>query len=255
MFKRSMSFLSLVSRSSPRLSSVSYKSVTLIRNFSASTINLKKKAVKKEAGKSIIKDDLEEEAAVPEFNISIFEKRYKEALATFNKKSQELKQGKANAKIFDHLVISLDHKKESLLPEIALVTVKAGRGLVVTVYEPKNVKHIISAVIGMNLNMNPQIDPKNPQILNIALPPVTSATKKEMVKDLKHEFEHFKTSPSKHSLNGIREDAMKIIRQIKNSKGASKDDANKINKTFEVVHKKYMDELLANYKTLEKSLH
>ena len=132
----------------------------------------------------------------------------------FKEKVAVVRQGKFTPSVLEEIIVKTHDHTDEPLKNIARVASKGPRTLTITVFDPHNVKHITAAVIGSDLNLNPQPDPKSPeQVLRVPLPPATAESKKEIIKQLRHEYEHFRNSAAKKSLTGIREHALKAIRR------------------------------------------
>ncbi|ODV96797.1 hypothetical protein PACTADRAFT_22617, partial [Pachysolen tannophilus NRRL Y-2460] len=177
------------------------------------------------------------------------EKNFEKCLDAHQKKITEIKLGKSNPKLFDRLKLNIDGK-EVLFTAVAQTTTKGGRSLNVTVFDPKNAKTVVSAILASGLNMNPEMDTKNPQLLTVPLPPPTAESKMENLKNLKENFEYFKNNNSnKFSLNFVRSEYLKNFKKSKLD-----DDLKKTVAEIEKLHKKYAELLNEQFKAAEKSL-
>lgn len=173
--------------------------------------------------------------------------RYSQTLDLLKKKLNEAKQGKTNPQIFDQLKFP----NGSLFTDIASTSTRGKNSLLITVFDPKETKNVISLIMGANLNLNPEKIPNNEQQLKIALPPPTKESRLELVKDLKQLTEEFKNSMSfKYSLGFIRRD---ILNKMK-SFNKKENDVAKVLKTLETTHKDYINKLQDQLKQAEKSV-
>lgn len=95
----------------------------------------------------------------------------------------KLRAGRAEPSILENLDVIVDKAdgKKTPLKELAHVVTK-GRALAVSVYEAANVKKIVSAIQVAELNLQPVVDAKNPQLVNVPVPPPTMESRKEMGK-------------------------------------------------------------------------
>lgn len=222
------------------------------RPFSTGFAALKKA---KKGGKQDAKSHHQEAAAQetqeedPSAVLKPLEASLKESIEVFKKRVNETKQGTANANIFDKLEVPVAHKEVYPFTSVAQTSLK-GRNLIITVFDPNNVKHVVSSVLGSGLNMNPQQVPNFPQQLKVALPPPTAETRSEILAALKRDFEHFKQSPSKHSLGSARQHALKQLKGFEKKN----DKVKKVLQDVEKIYKKYLDELQTQFKAAEKSV-
>lgn len=231
----------------PLLGSLFY---TPNRQFSTSSVAFKKGGKAKgklKADKSDVTEKQPEGVDQRQF-LEALEKKYKEALEMYRKKSLESKLGKADARILDHLTIKLPHNETAKFTDVAQTTLK-GRTLMITLFDPSVAKSVVLAVIGADLNLNPQVDLKNPQLLKAPLPAATADLKLEAVKNLKAVYNTFKSSNSKHAFTTIRADAVKTAKKD----AGSEDESRKLVQKIEALNKDYNKKLADALKEFEKS--
>lgn len=193
------------------------------------------------------------ESAAQVVNVADLTAKFEASVEAFKEKAVVVRQGKLTPAVIEAIPVTTHNHTEEPLRNIARVAMKGPRTMTVTVFEPSNVKHIVAAVLAANLNLNPQPDPKSPeQILRIPLPPTTSETKKEILKTLKTEFQHFKSSASKKSLSAVREAALKQVKKAE--KTLSKDEQFAVKATVEKLFKKSTDSLQDALKQAETAV-
>lgn len=218
------------------------------RFFQRSAALLKKKPAKgrKDDSAAAAEDDEVILVNVKEY-VTEANDRYSQTLDLFKKKLNEAKQGKTNPEIFDLLKLP----NGSLFTDVASTSARGKGTLLVTVFDPKDTKNIISLIMGANLNLNPEKIPNNEQQLKVALPPPTKESRLELVKNLKQMTEEFKNSLSfKYSLGFIRRD---ILNKMK-SFNKKENDVAKVLKNLETTHKDYITKLQDQLKQAEKSV-
>lgn len=240
---------SYLTRSAPSTSTSS-----TFRPFSSSSTLYKKggaKASKHEKGskKSAPAESADEETAPILDLIKLDEvaTKMENSLTHFKDRCSVLRQGKYTPAALEDIMVSTSSHSEEPIKNIARVALKGPRNMTITAFDANNVKHIISAVLAANMNLNPQPDPKQEQVLRVPLPPSTSETKKEIVKNIKHEYEHWRNSKTKNSLTSIREDAMKVLKKA----GASKDEERTVKTKIEDIFKTHANKLADIYKQAE----
>lgn len=225
--------------------------VPQIRGFSSSLVTFKKvkagKASSKHSSKVVEEEPLSQED--PSLILKELEAKYQESLNHFREKVAVTKQGNSNPNLFDDLKVALNHGEVADFLSIAQTSLK-GRNLIITVFDPIYAKHVISAILQTNLNLNPEHVPNMPQQLKVSLPPVTRETKLDIVKELKKNFEFFKNSNSfKYSLSSNRADALKELKQFKKN-----DQTKKTTNDIEKLHKKYTNDLQELFRSAEKQI-
>lgn len=192
----------------------------------------------------------EEEEATPILDLIKLDEitsKMEASLAHFKDRCAVLRQGKYTPAALEEIIVSTSAHTEEPIKNIARVALKGPRNITITAFDTHNVKHIISAVLAANLNLNPQPDPKQEQVLRVPLPPSTSETKKEIAKNIKNEYEHWRNSKTKRSLISIREDAMKVLKKA----GASKDEERTIKNKIEEIFKNNANKLAEILKQAE----
>ncbi|ODV86489.1 hypothetical protein CANARDRAFT_6954 [[Candida] arabinofermentans NRRL YB-2248] len=221
------------------------------RMFSTSPITHAKKVPKSKAGKGKKgkgnSKEVEEEEDIEEFEPKVvlkeLEEKFKGCLEEFQETCKLIKMGNSNPKVFDQLKIKLAGNEEVNFNEVAQMTSK-GKRMLVTVYEPNNVKRVISSILAMEKNLIPKVDPKNEQVLVIETGSTDSVVSQRQ-KDLKKAYDNYKTNhSSKVSLVKIRGDA---IRESKSYKGP-KDLLTKLSADIHAMHNVYADKMQEVFK-------
>ncbi|CCF60105.1 hypothetical protein KAFR_0J00370 [Kazachstania africana CBS 2517] len=210
----------------------------LIRPLHTSRLLLKKK----NRGSKANEDDIE--VVDLKLYLNQAKERYSKILELQKQKLVELKQGNANPNIFNALVMPSGKK----FTDIAITSLRGKNSLLVTVFNPKDTKNVVSTILAANLNLTPERLPDNEQQLRIMLPPPTAESRLKVIKDSKELFESFKSSNSKHSMGSIRRDILDKL------KGIQMDDfQKKCIKDLETIHKDYMNQLKEQYKKFEST--
>ncbi|KAG7696883.1 hypothetical protein KL930_002667 [Ogataea haglerorum] len=219
--------LKFAARNTPRFQSLFW------RPFSGTSFVLKSK------GKSKSNDEEINPSAI----LQDVDTQFQSVLDKYKKKITEIKLGKADPQIFNKLKVKVENGT-ALFTDIAQTTLK-GKFLTITVFDPKNSKRIISAILGANLNLNAEEDPKNPQLLRVALPSTTKDLKEKQAKELKENFNIFRASSA-----SIRAHVLKDLKKVR----GSADTLRKLLSDIEKTHKNHIERLTHAYKEAEKSL-
>ncbi|CAI4039417.1 hypothetical protein SMKI_08G0820 [Saccharomyces mikatae IFO 1815] len=208
------------------------------RSFSQSLSILKKKG-------SIPAERVEEDEVDVNDLLKKAEAQFKKTLETQKQKLNEIKQGNFNPKVFNSLTFRNNRK----FTDIATTSLKGKNALLITVFDPKDVKTVISGVLAANLNLTPERVPNNDLQLKVSLPPPTTESRLKVTKDLKRVFEEYKQSSLKDSLGTIRGSILKEFKSFK------KDDAvRKAERDLEKLHKDYVGKLHDQFQQVEKSV-
>lgn len=218
-----------------------------VRGFFNSA-SFQKKAKK---GAKIVEEEPVYQDALERIDIDAAKQRLQGVIDRFAKYANDAKLGKSNPKVFDNLTVHTDHG-EMPYTSVAQTSIK-GRNFIITVYDPVNVKHIINSVLGSDLNLNPIADPSNKLTLKVPLPPVTTESKKESVKELKGTYEKLRNGSGtgkNGSLLSIRTEIRHKLTKNKKLDNAETEVWN----DFEKIHKTYSAKLADLMKTAETAI-
>ncbi|AMD19205.1 HBR304Cp [Eremothecium sinecaudum] len=174
-------------------------------------------------------------------------KRYETAVELYKKKLATKKLGGADPNMFNHLTVE---KLNSKFTDVAATSMKGRNALLITVFDPKDTKHIISTILSSGMNINPERVPNNEQQLKVTLPPFTTETRQACCKELKQLFEEYKGTGSKNSLGSIRSSVMKEMKALQKKN----DKVDKAIQDIEKLHKKYIDLMQDQLKQAQKNV-
>lgn len=226
------------------------------RSFTSSSILYAKKGKKenkkdKKGNKNDKNLDAEPEIVLePKKILSDLKVKFDTSFDEFNKKLTAIKMGKSNPDIFDNLKIKIDSSYTANFKEVATVSSK-GNFLNVVVFDPNHTKRIISSILEANLNLNPEQDPNNEQLLKIKLPNSTKEVKTQQIKEMKELLDQYKSNNGfKSSLQAIRSVFMKDLKNVDGSKDIVKKISTDIDSTFKSYSEKMTDAFKKNEKTL-----
>ncbi|CAR24873.1 Rrf1p [Lachancea thermotolerans CBS 6340] len=208
--------------------------------------NLLKKASKKSGKGKIDEEEPTEVVDVKQYVLKA-KTQFSVTLDLHKKKLSEIRAGSASPSIFDKLSVG---KENSKFTDVATTSMKGKNSLIVTVFDPKDTKSVVSSILAAGLNLNPEKIPNNDQQLKISLPPPTTETRKQTCKQLKEVFEEFKNSANKNSLGHIRGD---ILKQLKNI-DKKNDSVKKVIQDLDKLHKEYTNTLQEQLKQAEKNV-
>lgn len=235
-------------RAAANILNLSARTCTWNRPFSVSTANWAKKKGKTggKTGKNTEPEEEVELVDVKEY-VSKASKEFEKTVDLFKKKLAEKKVGSASTSIFDELKVGKEGWK---FTDLATTSMKGRNALIVTVFDPKDTKNVISAIMGAGLNLNPEKIPDNEQQLKVALPPVTTETRQGICKELKKVFEDYKHSSFKFSLGHIRGEILKDLKKLQKQN----DGVKKVIQDVEKLHKDYTTKLQDQLKQAEKAV-
>lgn len=232
----------------------------LRRSFSATTSACAKKSkkdTKKDTKRANSKasadagEDAEEIVLDPKAILAGLKTKYDDSFTQFTKKLTEMKMGRANPAIFDKLKVKIDDSYVATFPEIAMTAMKGTSFLNITVFDPSHTKRVVSAILDADMNLNPEVDPKNEQLLKVKLPNSTKELKAKQIKQMKELLDLFKSNATfKYSLQSIRASFMKDLKNVE----GSKDIVRKLTTDIDASYKTYAEKFTTAFKNTEKSM-
>lgn len=151
------------------------------------------------------------------------------AVEHFKQDLKNLRTGKANPSVFDHVTVEV-YGSSMRLKELANVTAPEARMLLITPFDPKTAGAISKGIEKANLNLQPILDG---HVIRVPIPPMDESMRKEMVKLGKKKVEEAKVA--------IREIRRKQNEQARKQK-ADGDLTEDLMKKFEKNIQDYTDQ-------------
>ncbi|KAI5780685.1 ribosome recycling factor-domain-containing protein [Peziza echinospora] len=150
----------------------------------------------------------------------------------------------------EHLPVILDKTADppttAPLRDLAHITPKSGRSLLITLYESANAKRVISAIQKADLNMQPIQDPTNALVLTVPLPPPTKEGREKMGEMVVKTGEK-----ARNELKLLRAASHKLIKGLKNERP---DDVRKADQRLEKIVKAEDDEMKKVVEAVKKAV-
>ncbi|KAK9368595.1 ribosome recycling factor-domain-containing protein [Lipomyces kononenkoae] len=231
---------------------VGYRSNLIIHNHTAfrRQFGITPVVQKKKASKSAKEQqqDKDNDIEVAVYDPQSFKSSCDKILADLKANIQEARMGKTDLKTLNGLKIQINSQK-IVLESLGQVSLRGGRHIIVSVYDPQTVKAVSAGILAANLNMNPQVDPSNSQTLLIPIPPPTRESRQATAKFIKSLVESAKksgpagtTTANKKSIHHERAKAMAAVQLMKQA-SYSKDMTMKLESQIEKINKDYLAQL------------
>lgn len=211
---------------------------------------IKKKESKKKnnkKGKIDKGSDIDDEFAESKIDIDSFKDRMNKAVDAFSKELLKLRTGRPDPKMLDDVRVEC-YGSSSELSQIAQVSAKGAKELIVNVFDQTLTSTVINSIRNANLGLNPK-DSSDGASFIIPIPKTTSETRKENVNRAKALREKTKTT-----LNKYRQDILKTVTKEKKDKIISDDDAFAHTKDIDSVTEDYQKKANEALKEREKQL-
>ncbi len=135
--------------------------------------------------------------------INAGEEKMSKTIESFKKELQTVKTGRANPAILNKVEV-VYYGTPTPLNQIAAISAADAQVLVIKPYDKNILRDIEKAILVANLNLTPQNDGS---VIRIVFPPLTEQTRKQLVKEVKANCEHFKVA--------IRNVRREMIEQLK----------------------------------------
>jgi ribosome recycling factor len=180
------------------------------------------------------------------FDTKKYEVKMDEAIAHLEGELRKVRTGRAHAGMLDGVTAEV-YGTQMPLNQVANVTAPEGTLLQVTPFDPSTLQAIAGAIRNnQTLGLNPSDDG---HVIRIAVPPLTEERRREMVKQLGDKVEQ-----SRVQLRGVRQDALKEAKKMKDAKELSEDDVKRIESGIDDDMKKYQAKIDAAFAAKEKEL-
>ena len=150
--------------------------------------------------------------------IQSIEERMKKTLASLKEGFASLRTGRASVSLFDRIRVDYFGEK-SPLNQVANITVPEARLIVIQPWDKNLIVEIEKAIRSSELSLNPSNDGK---VIRIAIPPLTTERRKELVKLAKNQAEQ-----SRVSIRNIRRDGNEELKKMQKDSSITEDDENK----------------------------
>ncbi len=162
------------------------------------------------------------------------ETNMQKALEAFKIELGKLRTGRANTSLVEGIKVDY-YGNETLLKNVANITVSDARTIVITPWEKTLVKSIEKAITSANLGLNPVSDAN---LVRIPIPPLTEERRKEMAKVVKNIAE-----TSRVAIRNIRREAMDKLKDLLKNKEIDEDMDHRTQDTVQKITDKFIAEI------------
>ncbi|MCL1930388.1 MAG: ribosome recycling factor [Treponema sp.] len=150
--------------------------------------------------------------------IDSIEEKMKKTLANLEGGFASLRTGRASAALFDKLRVDY-YGEKSPLNQVANISIPEARLIVIQPWDKNLIGEIEKAIRSSDLSLNPSNDGK---VIRIAVPPLTSDRRKELVKLAKNQAEQ-----SRVALRNIRREGNDELKKSLKDAKITEDDETK----------------------------
>lgn len=180
------------------------------------------------------------------FETRPFEDRFAAAVTHFEEELKKVRTGRAHPSMLDSLQVEAYGQKVPL-NQVANVTAPEAQLLTITPFDPSNLQ-AISAVIraDLSLGLNPSDDGR---LVRVPIPALTEERRHQIVKQTSEKVEE-----ARIALRGVRQDALKEAKRLKDAKELSEDDLKRVEKTVDELMARFTASIETAFKDKEKEI-
>ena len=173
------------------------------------------------------------------------EDKMKKALAAVTRQFGEVRGGRANPQMVEHITVAY-YGTPTPLKQLAAITAPEPRLLVVQPWDASLLPDIEKAILQSGLGITPQPDK---QVVRLPVPPVTTERRNELTKLL-----HKMAEEGRISMRDARRDLMETVKKLKAEKKWTEDDVFDAQTDIQKLTDKYVAQIDALLKGKEHEL-
>ena len=147
--------------------------------------------------------------------VKMTEERMQKSLSNLLEEFSMIRAGRANPKLLDKVSVSY-YGQETPIRNVANISVKEGRTIVIQPYDRNLLRDISKAIQASNIGINPQDDGT---LIRLTFPELTGERRKELSKDIRKMSEECKVA-----VRNIRRDAMDLVKKQEKNSEITEDD-------------------------------
>ena len=163
--------------------------------------------------------------------IKTTEERMQKSLDNLLEEFSMIRAGRANPKLLDKVAVSY-YGQETLIRNVANISVKEGRTIVIQPYDRSLVREISKAIQASNIGINPQDDGT---LIRLTFPELTGERRKEISKDIRKMSEECKVA-----IRNIRRDAMDLVKKQEKNSEITEDDRKDLENNLQKATDKFI---------------
>lgn len=182
---------------------------------------------------------------MPQSIVNEGEERMQKTVETFKRELQTVKTGRANPQLVSNLKV-VYYGSEMPLNQIAALSVPEAQILMIKPYDKSALKDIEKAIYVSKLGITPQSDGT---VIRLVFPPLTTETKKQLVKDVSKNAENMKVA-----IRNIRRDVNEELKAYEKERMISEDELKDYIEKCQKVTDKYIAKIDEAAKEKEEAI-
>lgn len=173
------------------------------------------------------------------------EHRMKQAVEATSKELRNIRTGRANAGILEHVTVNA-YGAEMPVNQVANIAVPEARQLLITPFDRNMLPALEKAILKSDLGLNPNSDGT---CIRLNIPPMTEERRRQMVKQTHQEVEHGRVA-----IRNVRRDANEHLQKSQKAHEMSEDELKRLQVEVQKLTDKYIAELDQVQKSKETEL-
>ena len=163
--------------------------------------------------------------------VKMTEERMQKSLSNLLEEFSMIRAGRANPKLLDKVSVSY-YGQETPIRNVANISVKEGRTIVIQPYDRNLLRDISKAIQASNIGINPQDDGT---LIRLTFPELTGERRKEISKDIRKMSEECKVA-----IRNIRRDAMDLVKKQEKNSEITEDDRKDLENSLQKATDKFI---------------
>ena len=166
-------------------------------------------------------------------------------VATVTRELGELRGGRANPALVEHLTVDY-YGAPTPLKQLAAITAPEPRLLVIQAWDGKVIPDIEKAIQKAELGISPVVDGK---LVRLPIPPLSGERRVELVK-----VAHRMAEEGRVAIRNVRRDSNEICKKLKADNKATEDDLFDLQNRTQQLTDKYIEQITSLLKSKEQEL-
>jgi ribosome recycling factor len=173
------------------------------------------------------------------------EDKMKKSMTLLAKQFSEVRGGRANPQMVEHITVSY-YGAPTPLKQLAAITAPEPRMLMVQPWDPSLMPEIEKAILQSGLGITPLPDK---QVVRLPVPPLTTERRNELMKLL-----HKMAEDGRVGVRNARRDLMESLKKLKSDQKWTEDDVHEAQNDVQKLTDKYVGDIDSQLKSKEQEL-
>jgi ribosome recycling factor len=182
---------------------------------------------------------------MPNDTVKDAEHRMQQAVEATTKELRNIRTGRANAGILDHITVNA-YGTDMPINQVASISIPEARQILITPFDRNVMPSIEKAILKSDLGLNPNSDGT---CIRLNIPAMTEDRRKQMVKQTHQEVEHGRVA-----IRNVRRDANEHLQKSEKAHEISEDELKRLQAEIQKPTDRFIAEMDQVQKTKEAEL-